>query len=129
MNNGTSRILAIDPGEQTGISYVQDGHFVWGMVCHSQVFDSEDFIFSLTKITDPTTIVIESPPTSVTHYNKTQYEIYNVLCHKYRIAGFKVVSLNPGLWKKLIVRTKIDATHIRDAADMARFQHAKGIKK
>jgi len=118
-----SRILAFDPGESTGISFVQDGEFVWGMVCRPEAFDKEDFIFALTKMTKPTTIVIESPPNSTLFFNQDQFHIYATLCHCYETAGYNVVKITPGQWKKLIDRTKVDSVDIKDAADMARMQY------
>lgn len=124
-----SRILAIDPGETTGISYLENGNFVWGMVCRPECFDSEDFILGITKMTKPTTIVLESPPAQTVHPNKDQSRIFETLSRVYKIAGFNVVHLNPGQWKGLIDRTKIDATHIRDAADMAKIQFGREMHK
>lgn len=128
-NNKSSRILAIDPGETTGISYVENGNFVWGMVCRPECFDSEDFILGITKMTRPSTIVIEIPPAQTVHPNKDQSRIYETLDRVYRIAGFNVVRMNPGQWKNLIERMKVDATHIRDAADMARVQFGREMHK
>jgi hypothetical protein len=124
-NNSSSRILAIDPGETTGISYIEDGNFVWGMICLPECFDRESFIMGITKMTQPTTIVLEVPPAQTAHYNKDQFRIFETLDRFYRIADFNVIKLNPGQWKGLVERTKIDATHIRDAADMAKLQFAK----
>jgi hypothetical protein len=118
-----SRILSIDPGEMTGISYVEDGRFVWGMTCVPECFDSEDFILGIVKMTKPTTIVIESPPAKTSFYNKEQYHIFDLLTRMYRIAGFAVEHLNPGQWKHLVARTPIDGTHMRDAADMAKVKY------
>lgn len=118
-----SRILAIDPGEMTGISYVEDGRFVWGMTCRPECFDYEDFIMGIVKMTKPTTIVIEQPPTQTHFYNKDQYHIFDLLTRMYRIAGLTVEHLNPGQWKNLVERTVIDGAHMRDAADMARVRY------
>jgi len=123
-----SRILTFDPGESTGISFVQDGEFVWGMVCRPEAFDKEDFIFALTKMTKPTTIVIESPPNSTLFFNQDQFHIYATLCHCYETAGYNVVKMGPGRWKSLTTRTKIDSGHARDAADMAKVQYAIEVK-
>lgn len=123
MANEKSRILSIDPGEMTGISYVEDGRFVWGMTCRPECFDSEDFIMGIVKMTKPTTIVIESPPTKTAFYNKDQFHIFDLLTRMYRIAGFSVEHLNPGMWKGLVERTKINGDHMRDAADMAKITY------
>ena len=131
LNGDSSRILAIDPGEMTGISYLKDGEFVWGMVCRPEAFDSEPFVMGLIQMTKPTTIVIESPPHQTAHYNKDQYRIFEMLVRKYEIAGHRVVKMNPGLWKNLVAREKIDFSHARDAADMGkvRFSQERGQKK
>jgi hypothetical protein len=118
------RILSVDPGEMTGISYVEDGKFIWGMTCRPECFDSEDFIMGIVKMTKPTTIVIESPPTRPAFYNQDQSHIFDLLTRVYRIAGFTVEHLNPGQWKHLVERTPIDGTHMRDAADMAKVRYA-----
>ncbi len=123
VNGNTSRILAFDPGEDTGIAYIANGEFVWGMLCRPPAFDSEQFIFSLTKMSQPTTIVIESPPNNTLFFNQDQFHIFTTLCKCYRTAGYNVVEMNPGQWKKLIERSKLDATHIRDATDMAKMQY------
>ena len=120
-----SRILAIDPGEMTGISYVEDGKFVWAMTCKPECFDYEDFIMGIVKMTKPTTIVIENPPSQTAFYNKDQYHIFDLLTRMYRIAGFTVEHIQPGNWKGLIERTKIDGTHARDATDIAKIQYAR----
>jgi c-di-GMP-related signal transduction protein len=129
MQMNTSRILAFDPGETTGIGYVVDGEFRWGMVCRPECFDHEVFLMNIATMTQPTTIVIEIPPSQTVHYNKDQSRIYERLERFYRVAGWNVISINPGQWKKLIERSKIDATHIRDATDMAKLQYTKELTK
>jgi hypothetical protein len=37
--------------------------------------------------------------------------------------------MNPSGWKGLVERSKIDATHARDAADMAKMQFRREIHK
>lgn len=129
MNNAEkSRILSIDPGEMTGISYVEDGRFVWGMTCRPECFDSEDFILGIVKMTRPTTIVIESPPVKTAFYNRDQSHIFDLLTRMYRIAGFSVEHMRPVEWKGLIERSQIDGTHMRDATDMAKIRFKKGEK-
>jgi hypothetical protein len=128
MNVSKSRILAFDPGESTGIAYLEDGNFIWGMFCHSQTFDAPNFLLHLTGMTNPTTIVLESPPTSPLHYNTDQYRIYETLKRTYTVAGYHVLCINPGQWKGLVPRTKLDGTHIRDAADMALLIYQKQQK-
>jgi len=102
---------------------------MWGMVCNAACFDSEIFIMSLATMTKPSTIVIEIPPAQTVHPNKDQSRIYDTLERFYKIAGFNVVSMNPGQWKGLIERTKVDATHIRDAADMAKMQFGRELHR
>lgn len=128
MNGSTSRILSIDPGESTGIAFIEDGEFVWGMVAEAKSFDNEIFILSLTTMTKPTTIVLESPPTKTTFYNADQYRIYEQLLRFYQNAGFRTVTMNPGQWKKIMERTLVDSTHIRDAADMGKVQHFREMR-
>jgi len=128
MNDNPSRILSIDPGESTGIAYIEDGEFVWGMVAEPKAFDSEIFVLSLTTMTKPTTIVLEAPPTKTTFYNADQYRIYEQLLRFYQNAGFRTVTMNPGRWKGFMERTDIKSTHARDAADMGKFQHFQEMK-
>jgi len=129
MNGSTSRILAFDPGEMVGIALLEDGEFLWGMTCKAKAFERYPFILSLTKMTNPTTIVIESPPNQTPHFNKDQVHVYELLKSYYEIAGLTVVCITPGQWKRLVERCKIDVTHVRDAADMATLQYRKELKK
>jgi hypothetical protein len=129
MNGSTSRILAFDPGESTGIALVEDGEFVWGMTCRASAFNRYTFILSLNKMSNPTTIIIETPPTQTPHFNKDQVHVYNLLKGFYETADYNLICISPGMWKKLTERSKIDATHIRDACDMAVLQFRKELKK
>jgi len=128
MNEDVSRILAFDPGESTGISYVENGEFVWGMITEAKSFDNKDFLRALILMSQPTTIVLETPPTKTAFYNADQYRIYEQLLKFYQNAGFRTVTMIPGRWKGFIERTKVDSTHARDAADMGKFQHFQEMK-
>jgi len=121
MNEDVSRILAFDPGEVTGIAYLAGDELMWVMSAAEECFNSETFIMSLTTITRPTLIVLETPPTQTPHHNKAQIKIYQVLLAKYHTAGFRTETINPGLWKGFVTRTKFDASHVKDAADIAKF--------
>src|SRR5215203_1759441 len=128
MKDDTSKILAIDPGEKTGIAFVVNGEMVWGMVADESAFNSENFIRSLTSMTRPTTIVLEAPPSQTPHHNKAQVKIFELLKGMYEIAGLKVVTMNPGQWKGLVERSKVDSTHIKDACDIAKMQYRRERK-
>jgi hypothetical protein len=128
MNGSTSRILAFDPGEMVGIALIEDGDFLWGMTCKAKNFDRHPFILSLTKMTNPTAIILETPPTQTPHFSKDQVHVYELLKSYYEIAGYNVYCITPGMWKGLVERTKIDVTHVRDAADMAQLHYRKERK-
>lgn len=125
----TSRILAIDPGETTGIAYIESGKFMWGMVAEKECFQSEVFIRSLTFSTRPTRIILETPPSQTPHKSPAQTMVFELLKSLYIMQGFTVETINPGLWKGLVERSKIDATHIRDATDIAMFIHNRSMRK
>jgi hypothetical protein len=129
MNGNVSRILAFDPGEVTGIAYLADDELMWVTSAAEPCFSSEIFIRSLAAMTKPTIIVLETPPTQTPHHNQAQIQIYNRLLSFYQTAGYRTVTINPGLWKGFVARTKFDASHVKDAADIARFVRQRERKK
>jgi hypothetical protein len=129
MNGSTSRILAFDPGEQTGIALIEDGDWVWGMTCKEIAFQRYEFILALTSMSKPTLIVIETPPTQTPHFNQAQTNVFTLVKSYYEVAGYTVQCLTPGNWKKLVPRSKISSDHMKDAVDMAVLQFRKELKK
>jgi hypothetical protein len=119
-----SRILSFDPGETTGISFILDGDFVWGMVSKPMFFGRNSFLQGLIVMSQPNLVIIEKPPLVPKFPNKDQMTVYNRLEKFFSIAGFKVLTPNPGQWKGLVERTDISCTHIKDAADMAKAIYA-----
>ena len=129
LNDNSSRILAFDPGEITGIAFLKDDELMWTTSATQDCFNSETFIMGLVTMSRPTIIVLETPPTQTPHHNKAQIKIYETLLSLYQMAGFRTITINPGLWKGFVARTKIDTTHIKDAADIARFIRQRERKK
>lgn len=121
--NGNIRILAFDPGELTGISFIIDGKFIWGMTSTAEPFTSESIFPSLVKMTQPTHIIIESPPDATRFKNEDQIAVYRVTDKWFRIAGLHPKNINPGQWKHLIKRSKISAEHVKDATDIGMWFH------
>lgn len=121
--NRYSRILSFDPGFTTGISFLLDGKFIFGMAVDSAVFDRLEsqinLLENLTYMANPTVVVIELPPTRGKFNMERHYEIYNSICKWYGKEGIYIAAINPGQWKKLVKRSQIDSGHIRDATDMA----------
>jgi hypothetical protein len=124
------RILSFDPGSTTGISYLENGNFRFGLIAVPAMFGSEDFLASLAKICKPTTILIEEPPRGG-FPSKDQTFVVETISRWYSVAGFNVHVIMPAQWKKLVESSGIDAnSHIRDATDMAKwyFNSITGIK-
>jgi hypothetical protein len=118
-------LLSFDPGLSTGIAFLREGVPVWGMVATPQAFESEVFLLSLTRMTSPDAVLIEKPPSSTKFGPPEHAQIYQLILAWYTKAGYSVHSINPGLWKGLVERSKLDAVHIRDAADMALWFYEK----
>jgi hypothetical protein len=121
LHNSKYRVLGFDPGEITGISLLIDNRFVWGMAATPEAFNSDNFFPSLVKISNPTDIVVEIPPTQGRLYNKPQSDVYYAITKWFETAGYKVHIVSPGMWKHLVERSQIDSGHIRDAADMSKW--------
>jgi len=129
MNGSTSRILAFDPGEQTGVALVEDGDWIWAMTCKAKAFENYAFLLALTSMSKPTLVIIETPPSQTPHFNQDQSQVYQLVKSYYEVAGYTVQCLTPGNWKKLIPRSKISSDHMKDAVDMSVLQYRKELKK
>ena len=116
--NGSIRILSFDPGELTGISFIRDGVFVWGMTITAEPLVNESIFPSLVKMTQPTHIIIEYPPDATRFKNEDQIAVYQATDKWFRVAGLKPKNITPGQWKHLVKRSKISAEHVKDATDM-----------
>lgn len=120
-----TRLLSFDPGTTTGISFLSGGDFVFGMAATYDLFKNKDFMSSLTRITQPTVVLIERPPDMHNNVNSVQMRIYHHVLSWYQFAGYNVVEINPGQWKKLVERSRVDSVHIRDATDIAVWYYRK----
>lgn len=122
------RILSIDPGLTTGIALIDDGLFIFGMLAIEDMIMSTDFFNQLAKMSTPDVVIVEKPPQAARFNTHTHQEIYIRTLRWFRTADYRVVTINPGQWKHLIVRSKADSVHIRDATDMARWFYGKEIE-
>lgn len=113
-----TRILSFDPGETTGIAFLNEGNLVWGMAAYASAFQKESFIMCLTKMVKPTGIILESMPSNG-FPNQDQTFVHNFVLTWYQKAGYQIALIKPGFWKGLVPRTKMDSVDIKDAADMA----------
>lgn len=114
------RILSFDPGHQTGVALVDDsGQWLWGMTVDQAGLGVKDFFRGLTMIAKPDVVVIEEPP----HFARDEVSThaYHLIRHWFDVAGYPVVSVNPGQWKGMVARSKISGQHQMDAADIAQW--------
>jgi hypothetical protein len=120
-----TRIISFDPGVSTGICFLEDGNFRWGMVAIPAMFASDSFFRGLVIICKPTCIVVEElPPGGFP--SKDQRYVFESIVRWYGIAGYDVHRILPGYWKSLIEKDNVNTNpHINDAKDMGRWFYQK----
>ena len=94
-----ARILSFDPGVMTGISYLKDGKFQWGIVSSDTALINETFTLALTKMTQPTVVLVEVPPRMGGIFCQEQMDVYHYVKRWYSTAGYRVAEIYPGYWK------------------------------
>lgn len=120
-----SRILAFDPGTTTGICFLENGSYRWGMIAIPASFFSDNFHRGLIIASKPQVIVVEEPPHGG-FPNKDQQSVFQQLIRWYSVAGYDVRQILPGFWKKNIEPIKVEANpHIRDSIGMATWFYNK----
>lgn len=120
MNKESMRILAFDPGELTGIAFLKDNEFIWGIVTSKDGF-GDNLMLSLHKMVSPTHVVIETPPTDGKIANSTQMFVFHYVVRWFEAAGISPYKIPPGLWKGIVKTDPISTTHIRDCVGMAKW--------
>lgn len=112
------RILAFDPGHQTGVAFINDsGECRIGMTVDTRNVDDK-LLRNLVDVTQPHVVVIEEPPLRIR--DEVTTSVYDRLVQWFQIAGIQVKRVNPGQWKGMGLRiTGLSYQHPQDAAQMA----------
>lgn len=112
------RILAFDPGHQTGVAFINDG----GECRIGMTVDARDLndklLRNLVDTTQPHVVVVEEPPLRVREAISSA--VYERIVLWFETAGIQVAKVNPGQWKGLSkTAPTLSYQHPQDATQMA----------
>lgn len=111
------KILAFDPGHQTGVAFLVDQYWQFTMTVLTPNL-SEKLFLGLSAITQPDIIVVEEAPLHAR--DSESMNNYHYILHWFRTAGFQIETVMPGQWKGMVPnKPNISGQHQLDAVTMA----------